>query len=148
MELILQYKEFFRICRHDVNSLFYFWPSESFRLLKLSGVGYASTWCQEALDFAYRVIKVNFMVVDYPDADPTDEEMNDIFNKISSNSPNDADGGAIWSAYQFYLMEEGCDFIDAWLASGDDALFGQKLIDIFNAHNVGFDKHAFYPVKY
>ncbi|MFT8731431.1 MAG: hypothetical protein ABF752_06090 [Acetobacter fabarum] len=148
MELILQYKKFFEICRHDVNSLFYYWPSESFRIYKLSGVQYASTWCQEALDFAYRVIKINFMVLDYPDVDPAGQEMDDIFKKMSDNSPNNADGGAIWSTYQFYLMEKGRNFIDAWLASGDDRLFGQKLIDIFNAHNVGFDKQAFYPVKY
>lgn len=148
MELIPQYKKFFEICRHDVNSLFYFWSSDSYELFKVSGSDYTSAWCQEALDFAYRVIKINFMVVDYPDADPTDEEMDDIFKEMSKNSPNGIDGLAIWSAYQLYLMEKGCDFIDAWLVSGDDALFGQKLIDIFNAHNVGFDKHAFYPVKY
>ncbi|MCI1242917.1 MAG: hypothetical protein LKI99_03220 [Acetobacter fabarum] len=148
MELILQYKKFFEICRHDVNSLLYFWPSESFRIYKLSGVEYASTWCQEALDFAYRVIKINFMVVDYPDADPTDEEMNDIFEQMANNSPNIMDGLVPWTSYQLYLMEKGRNFIDAWLASGDDRLYGQKLIDIFNAHNVGFDKQAFYPVKY
>jgi hypothetical protein len=148
VELILQYKKFFEICRHDVNSLLYFWPSESFRIYKLSGIEYASTWCQEALDFAYRVIKINFMVVDYPDADPTDEEMNDIFEQMANNSPNIMDGLVPWTSYQFYLMEKGRNFIDAWLASGDDRLFGQKLIDIFNAHNVGFDKQAFYPVKY
>ncbi|MFT8923411.1 hypothetical protein [Acetobacter sp.] len=71
-----------------------------------------------------------------------------MFKQMSNNSPNGIDGLAIWSTYQFDLMGKGRNFIDAWLASGDDTLFGQKLIDIFNARNVGFDKHAFYPVKY
>lgn len=95
MELIPQYRKFFEICRHDVNSLFYFWSSDSYELFKVSGSDYTSAWCQEALDFAYRVIKINFMVVDYPDADPTDEEMDDIFKEMSKNSPNGIDGLAI-----------------------------------------------------
>lgn len=67
---------------------------------------------------------------------------------MANNAPSIAEGGDIWFTHQLYLMEKDCNFIDAWLDSGDDALFGQKLIDIFNAHNVGFDKRAFYPVKY
>jgi hypothetical protein len=126
MELILQYKKFLEICRHDVNTLFYFWSSESFRLYKISGVGYASTWCQEALDFAYRATKINFMGVEYFYPDPTDEGMDDMFKQMSHNSPNGMDGGVIWTTYQFDLMEKGRNFIDAWLTSGDDTLFGQK----------------------
>ncbi|MFT8372018.1 MAG: hypothetical protein ABF641_13395 [Acetobacter sp.] len=100
------------------------------------------------LSIFYRVTKINFMGVDYFYPDPTDEGMDDMFKQMSNNSPNGIDGLAIWSTYQFDLMGKGRNFIDAWLASGDDTLFGQKLIDIFNARNVGFDKHAFYPVKY
>lgn len=67
---------------------------------------------------------------------------------MANNAPGIAEGGDIWFTHQLYLMEKDYNFIDAWLDSGDEALFGQKLIGIFNAHNVGFDKRAFYPAKY
>lgn len=66
---------------------------------------------------------------------------------MTNNAPSIAEGGDIWFTHQLYLMGKGYNFIDAWLDSGDDLLFGQKLIDIFNAHNVGFDKRALLPCK-
>ncbi|MFT8558741.1 hypothetical protein [Acetobacter sp.] len=76
------------------------------------------------LSIFYRVTKINFMGVDYFYPDPTDEGMDDMFKQMSNNSPNGIDGLAIWSTYQFDLMGKGRIFIDAWLASGDDTLFG------------------------
>lgn len=148
MELILRYKEFFELCRYDVNSLFHFSPPVGASIQRGENIEYERNWAQEALDFAFRVLKTELMGFDSLEDFPTDQDVNRVFEQMANNAPSAAEGGAIWSTHQLYLMAKGCDFIDAWLASGDDALFGQKLIGIFNAHNVGFDKHSFYPVKY
>lgn len=148
MEILIQYKDFFDLCQYDVYTLLYFFGEKRVRLREIYGIEYNKIWCQDALDFAFRVIKIGFMGIDYPDDGPTSEELNDIFEQMSQSSPNEADGGAIWSTYQLYLTEQGQHFLDAWLRSGDDNLYGHKLIDIFNANDVGFDKHAFYPVEF
>lgn len=109
---------------------------------------YPRQWCQDALDFVYRMMQSGLMGIDYPDNGPTPEETKDIFDQLAQESPNIPEGGAIWSTYQFYLTDEGQKFLNEWNKSGDDQLYWEKLKRIFDKHNVGFDKSGFVPVKF
>ena len=109
---------------------------------------YPTQWCQDSLDFVFRMISSGLMEIDYPDAPPTTEERKDIFHQLAVHSPNIPEGGAIWSTYQFFLSVSGQAFWDEWKNSGDDALYWQKLNDIFDEHGVGFDKSAFVPIQF
>ncbi|QIP36705.1 hypothetical protein [Komagataeibacter rhaeticus] len=148
MELIVYYKNFLELCKDDVYTLFYFWEPEIIRTWRNSGIEYERTWCQEALDFAYRVIKIGFMGIDYPDGDPTQEEINYIFAQMSQNTPNNIDGFAIWSSYQLYLSDKGRDFLEACGNSQINNTFNKRLVNILDINHVGFDKHGFVPIRF
>ncbi|GBQ35881.1 hypothetical protein GOB83_04225 [Acetobacter fabarum] len=109
---------------------------------------YSKKWCQDVLDFIYRMIYSHLMWIDYPDEGPTPEELKDIFEQMSQNSPNEFSGLAIWSTHQFYLTDKGQEFLDEWNISGNDQAYWKKLNHIFEENNVGFDKSRFIPVKF
>jgi hypothetical protein len=109
---------------------------------------YSKKWCQDVLDFIYRMTYSHLMWVDYPDEGPPPEELKDIFEQMSQNSPDESNGLAIWSTHQFYLTDKGQEFLDEWNTSGNDQVYWKKLNHIFEENNVGFDKSGFIPVKF
>ena len=109
---------------------------------------YSNQWCQNFLDFAYRMMQSSLLWIAYFDEYDTAEEAKDIFHQLAVHSPNIPEGGAIWSTYQFYLSVSGRAFWDEWKNSGDDALYWQKLNTIFDKHGVGFNKSAFVPIQF
>ncbi|AZV39777.1 hypothetical protein CFR75_05270 [Komagataeibacter xylinus] len=148
MNIIEAYMDFLSLCEFDVYTLFYFWNDKRFDYWRISGTEYGKEWCQDALDLAYRMIKTGFMGIDYPNSDPTPEEMKKIFHDFAAFSPNVIDGAVIWSTYQFYLAEKGEAFVHDWKRSGDNAVFERKLVEMFDAHGIGFDKQGFVPVTF
>lgn len=109
---------------------------------------YSKKWCQDALDFAYRMMQSGLIWIAYFDEYDTAEEAKDIFDQMAKHTPNDIEGLAIWSTYQFFLSNKGQAFWDEWKASEDDEIYWQKLNHIFDEHHVGFDKSKFIPVKF
>ncbi|WP_200410153.1 hypothetical protein [Komagataeibacter oboediens] len=148
MNIIESYMEFLYLCESDVYTLFYFWSDRKLKDWNISRIEYGKEWCQDALDFAYRMVKTGLMDIDYSDNGPTSEEMKKIFQDLSVSSPDIAEGGAIWSAYQFFLTKKGEDFVREWKHSEDNELFERKLTEMLDDHDVGFDKRSFVPVNF
>lgn len=109
---------------------------------------YCNQWCQDVLDLAYRMMQSGLIWIAYFDEYDTAEEAKNIFEQMAEQSPNIAEGGAVWSTYQYYFSGAGQAFWDEWKTSDDDALYWQKLNHIFDEHHVGFDKSCFVPVKF
>lgn len=148
MNMLEAYKDFLVSCHDDEYSLFYFWGDERVSIRIINGVEYNDKWCQDAIDFAYRVTKSCIMSIDSEYIEPDFHSIKKILNLLSENSPNTPDGGAIWSAYQLYLTDAGLELVDNFIISNNNVELEYKLINIFNEHDVGFDKSILCPIKF
>lgn len=70
--LLKNIKTLLYACRHDINSLFYFSLQVGASIQRAENIGYERNWAQEALDFAYRVLKTELMGIDSLEDFPCD----------------------------------------------------------------------------
>ncbi|QHI96238.1 hypothetical protein GT348_08385 [Aristophania vespae] len=104
---------------------------------------------QNALDFAYRLIKCSLAIFYVL---PEDDHPYLIIDKLSKNISPDIDGIAVWETYPIYLTEKGMALIEECnlkkRTEEVSPLFKTKLTAMFEEHGVGFDKKAFVPIQY
>lgn len=108
---------------------------------------YNKNWCQNCLDFVYRVITCKICNFEWSDVSDVD-----ILQELLKSNPKTIDGYAIWSAYQIILTREGKAFLLKCGVNGKTEAFSpllkERMSALFAEHGVGFDKKDFIPVQF